>query len=251
MLNELENISFDIYRLSIENEKKQNTGKESEESETSKKESSSSSSEKSSSSENTSDENQNQKKYSMEKSSVLLNNPKKEINWDYQKVTIETLYPYWNTMMVDFNEIGIDKNDIMNFTKLLDDAITKIQEENKVDTLVILSNMYDYIPKFLEQITQDKKYVYILQVKAYILQVYAIAEQNKWQDMSNIIQKAIDTFLLVMNQSDEIDNNINTLNKVYIYLNDILTAIQKENKDLFLIKYKNLVETITIYQENF
>ncbi len=187
----------------------------------------------------------------MEKSSVLLNNPKKEINWDYQKVTIETLYPYWNTMMVDFNEIGIDKNDIMNFTKLLDDAITKIQEENKVDTLVILSNMYDYIPKFLEQITQDKKYVYILQVKAYILQVYAIAEQNKWQDMSNIIQKAIDTFLLVMNQSDEIDNNINTLNKVYIYLNDILTAIQKENKDLFLIKYKNLVETITIYQENF
>ena len=251
MLNELENISFDIYRLSIENEKKQNTGKESEESETSKKESSSSSSEKSSSSENTSDENKNQKKYSMEKSSVLLNNPKKEINWDYQKVTIETLYPYWNTMMVDFNEIGIDKNDIMNFTKLLDDAITKIQEENKVDTLVILSNMYDYIPKFLEQITQDKKYVYILQVKAYILQVYAIAEQNKWQDMSNIIQKAIDTFLLVMNQSDEIDNNINTLNKVYIYLNDILTAIQKENKDLFLIKYKNLVETITIYQENF
>lgn len=251
MLNELENISFDIYRLSIENEKKQNTGKESEESETSKKESSSSSSEKSSSSENTSDENQNQKKYSMEKSSVLLNNPKKEINWDYQKVTIETLYPYWNTMMVDFNEIGIDKNDIMNFTKLLDDAITKIQEENKVDTLIILSNMYDYIPKFLEQITQDKKYVYILQVKAYILQVYAIAEQNKWQDMSNITQKAIDTFLLVMNQSDEMDTNTNTLNKIYIYLNDILTAIQKENKDLFFIKYKNLVETITIYQENF
>lgn len=251
MLNELQNISFDIYRLSIENEEKQNSGKESEDSETSKKESSSSSSEKSSSSENTSDENKNQKKYSMEKSSVLFNSAEKQVNWDHQKVTIETLYPYWNTMMVDFNEIGVDKNDIMNFTKLLDDAITKIQEENKVDTLVILSNMYDYIPKFLEQVTQNKKYVYILQVKAYILQVYAIVEQNKWQDMSNIIQKAIDTFLLVMNQSDEMDSNTNTLNKIYIYLNDILTAIQKENKDLFFIKYKNLVETITIYQENF
>ncbi len=113
MLNELQNISFDIYRLTIENKEKQNVTEGSEASQ----EESSSSSEESSSSENTSKENQTQKKYSMENASILLNK-QDEVDWDYQKVTIETLYPYWNTTMVDLHELGVNSEDITKFSRI-------------------------------------------------------------------------------------------------------------------------------------
>ncbi len=113
MLNELQNISFDMYKLTVENEEKQNTTEGAE----SSQEESSSSSEESSSSENTSKENQTQKKYSMENASILLNK-NQEIDWDYQKMTIETLYPYWNTTMVDLHAIGVNGEDITTFSRI-------------------------------------------------------------------------------------------------------------------------------------
>ena len=113
MLNELQNISFDMYKLTVENEEKKNTIEGAE----SSQEESSSSSEESSSSKNTSKENQTQKKYSMENASILLNK-NQEIDWDYQKMTIETLYPYWNTTMVDLHAIGVNSEDITTFSRI-------------------------------------------------------------------------------------------------------------------------------------
>lgn len=126
-----------------------------------------------------------------------------------------------------------------------------MQEENKADTLIVLSNMYNYIPTFLSQVTDNQKFISLLQTKAFIMQSYALVEQDKWDEMLSIIQKAIDTFLLVINQADNTNANVNTLNKIYIYLNEIKKTIQEKNKELYFVKYKNLVESITIEQENF
>ncbi len=126
-----------------------------------------------------------------------------------------------------------------------------MQEENKADTLIVLSNMYNYIPTFLSQVTDNQKFISLLQTKAFIMQSYALVEQDKCDEMLSIIQKAIDTFLLVINQADNTNANVNTLNKIYIYLNEIKKTIQEKNKELYFVKYKNLVESITIEQENF
>ncbi len=138
-----------------------------------------------------------------------------------------------------------------HFHGLLDECVKKMQEENKVDTLVVLSNMYNYIPTFLSQVSDNQKYISLLQTKALIMQSYALVEQDKWDEMLSITQKAIDTFLLVINQVDDTNTNVNTVNKIYIYLNEIKNTIQEKNKELYFMKYKNLVESITIEQENF
>lgn len=140
---------------------------------------------------------------------------------------------------------------LQNFHGLLDECVKKMQEENKADTLIVLSNMYNYIPTFLSQVTDNQKFISLLQTKAFIMQSYALVEQDKWDEMLSIIQKAIDTFLLVINQADNTNANVNTLNKIYIYLNEIKKTIQEKNKELYFVKYKNLVESITIEQENF
>ena len=138
-----------------------------------------------------------------------------------------------------------------HFHGLLDEGVKKMQEENKVDTLVVLSNMYNYIPTFLSQVSDNQKYISLLQTKALIMQSYALVEQDKWDEMLSITQKAIDTFLLVINQVDDTNTNVNTVNKIYIYLNEIKNTIQEKNKELYFMKYKNLVESVTIEQENF
>ncbi len=138
-----------------------------------------------------------------------------------------------------------------HFHGLLDECVKKMQEENKVDTLVVLSNMYNYIPTFLSQVSDNQKYISLLQTKALIMQSYALVEQDKWDEMLSITQKAIDTFLLVINQVDDTNTNVNTVNKIYIYLNEIKNTIQEKNKELYFMKYKNLVESVTIEQENF
>lgn len=140
---------------------------------------------------------------------------------------------------------------LQNFHGLLDECVKKMQEENKADTLIVLSNMYNYIPTFLSQVTDNQKFISLLQTKAFIMQSYALVEQDKCDEMLSIIQKAIDTFLLVINQADNTNANVNTLNKIYIYLNEIKKTIQEKNKELYFVKYKNLVESITIEQENF
>ena len=108
---------------------------------------------------------------------------------------------------------------LQNFHGLLDECVKKMQEENKADTLIVLSNMYNYIPTFLSQVTDNQKFISLLQTKAFIMQSYALVEQDKWDEMLSIIQKAIDTFLLVINQADNTNANVNTLTKIYIYLN--------------------------------
>ena len=138
-----------------------------------------------------------------------------------------------------------------HFHGLLDECVKKMQEENKADTLVVLSNMYNYIPTFLSQVSDNQKYISLLQTKALIMQSYALVEQDKWDEMLSITQKAIDTFLLVINQVDDTNTNVNTVNKIYIYLNEIKNTIQEKNKELYFMKYKNLVESVTIEQENF
>ena len=52
------------------------------------------------------------------------------------------------------------------------------------------------------------------------MQSYALVEQDKWDEMLSITQKAIDTFLLVINQVDDTNTNVNTVNKIYIYLKE-------------------------------
>lgn len=92
--------------------------------------------------------NQDSEKYDLKLNGVLTTT--KDINWDIVKSEVENLYTSIPTMTMDLYQLDINKDEILNFNKEIDNLVTVVNEENKESTLQTLSVIYDYLHKFLE-----------------------------------------------------------------------------------------------------
>ena len=64
--------------------------------------------------------------------------------------------------------------------------------------------------------------------------------------MKNSIQKAQNSYNNIINSNLQTSQYINTINKAYILLNEMLKSINTKDKDIFYINYKNLMHEIDI-----
>ena len=240
LFNSLNNIEYENYRI-YSSKINSSTQQES-------KSSSSSSNNNSSSEENTQmsspQNNENINKYNLELEGVLTN--KQNINWNYIKNEIELLYTSIPTITLDLYQINLNKNDILNFNSSFDLLTIEVNNENKENTLKQLSNLYAYLPKFLENTNVDNTYKTVIKTKAYIFKAYSILDSENWDEIGTNIDKAITIFkeelLGTQMQNEPKQYNIN---RCYIMLNELKNSVNQNNKEIFLIKYRNLLEEIS------
>ena len=188
--------------------------------------------------------NQDSEKYDLKLNGVLTTT--KDINWDIVKSEVENLYTSIPTMTMDLYQLDINKDEILNFNKEIDNLVTVVNEENKESTLQILSVIYDYLPKFLESAKgEDVIYKKVVVTKANIFKGYSKLDSGKWDEISQDIQNGINTFTELLSNPDVINsNNQYSVNKIYIMLNELQNAVNMQDVSVFLIKYKNLIEEI-------
>lgn len=244
LFNEINNIKFENYTLSATNiEKKQN----SEESKNSSKSDSgsgetqgSSESSESSSSENSQNESSNNKQYKMEKTGVLTNQD--ETNWTQIKSEVERVYTLLNLTTADLYQIGIDKENIEKFNDDFDNFTKAVNDENKTETLKTLSLLYDYMPEFFENCTDNKNKIIVIKTKNNIFKAYSILENNDWDKIKENVEKALKEFEHLTTN----ENNINKydIDKTYIMIKELKNAVNMQSKEIFLIKYKNILEEL-------
>ena len=251
MFNSLNNIEFENYKISTEDISAKS--KESSQSSTSAgnggdsktenqgSEQSSSSEESSSTSQN-SDSLDETKKYSLNIKGVLSS--AKEINWEYIKNESELLDDSISTMTLDLYEISLNNADILKFNKEYDNLLISIKNENKQDTLNQLSILYSYIPKFIKNCNKDEQYEIIVNTKSSIFNAYAILDTDDWDSMSKYIQSANESFSKLLTNINIKNKNQYTVNKCYIDLNSLQNSIEMKDKEIFLIKYRNLLEDL-------
>ena len=196
-----------------------------------------------SSSETSSPPSEGTTKYGLKQSSILLNKDT-TIDWDYIKYNAELLYSTWTTILIDLHSLNVDNNDILNFGKTLDNLIIAVKAEDKVQTLNLISDLYSYIPKYLNQYSDDSKQINISYTKYYVIDSYTLSEEDKWAEMENQITQSKNYFSNIVNSFNDNENNQDKANKVYVLLNEIDNAINVKDKDLFYIKYKALMENI-------
>lgn len=182
-------------------------------------------------------------KYQMEPSSILTNKENK-IDWEYIKYNTELLYSNWSTMVIDLHSLNVDSNDILNGGDTLNNLIIASKNEDKVQTLQILSDLYSYIPKYSEQCSDDTQKNNIQYTKYFIIDAYTLLEENKWDEMKKQMQNAKNYYLNIINSVDENQKNQNKINKIYVLLNELDNSIDYKDKELFYIKYKALMENI-------
>lgn len=260
MFNSLNNIEFQNYKISVE-EISEKTKKSSENSSSAGNgddksgggssensssegggESSGSNKEGSESSENEQNSAEKTQKFSLNAKGVL--NSEKEINWDYIKQEAETLHNSICTMTLDLYKIGLNNNDILNFSKEYDNLLLALKSENREDSFKELVAIYSYFPKFIKKCDVDIQTKVLYSTKYSIFKAYSLLDGEKWDEITGYLQEASNKFEKLLTDENTQNKNQFVINKSYILINELQNSANLKDKQLFLIKYRNLLEDL-------
>ena len=182
------------------------------------------------------------KKYELELNGVL--NENQQIDWENVKGEVEELYISIPTITLDLYEMNINKDEILNFNKEYDNLIKVVKNENKEEVLGVLNTLYSYMPKFIQNTTDNNVNKAIVETKSYIVSAYSKLDAEKWDGINDDIKKAIDVYSKLLTDTNIDNEKQYSLNKSYVILNEIQNAVNIKDKSVFLIKYKNLLEEL-------
>lgn len=189
------------------------------------------------------EESNNIKVLQMQPSNILVIN-KDEIDWITIKSETEIMYTSWNSIILDLYNSNIENEDILAFSKTLDDAILAVKTEDKKKSLEVLANLYSLLPKYINKIEVDESLKNIIQTKSNILNAYALVENENWTEVQNQINLADTAYSKVTNDIKYIENRQGEVSRIYILIKELKNSINSKDKDIFYIKYKNLMNLI-------
>lgn len=185
-------------------------------------------------------EEKTEQEFEMKETGILTKN--EDINWEHLKTEIENLYTSIPTITLDLYEMQIPRENILSFNQEFDKLTISVKEENKENTLQELSNIYNYIPTFVENISDSDVYKVVINTKNNLFKAYSKLDSGNWEEISNDVKTTIDTYAgLVTNTNIEKEKQ-QSVNKIYIMLNELQNAVNVQDTSVFLIKYKNVLE---------
>lgn len=255
MFNELNNIKFENYRINTSQINKEDLkdNSSSSASESTPSSGGSSSSESSSSGEQgesqkengssqSSEKSKENQNYELKLSGVLTENS--DINWENLKNEVEILYSAIPSLTIDLYKININKEKITNFNQEYDNLMKAIKEENKQNALDALANLYNYLPDFIENSTDDTNKKILIRTKNNIFKAYSLLDKNDWNAITENVNLANQEFTKILTNSQSSNKNQYIINKAYVQINELQNSTQTKEKEIFLIKYKNLLEEL-------
>lgn len=183
----------------------------------------------------------------MNYSSILVN-PSKKIDWDDIKKETEKMYQTWNTVLIDLNSLNINQDNLLKYSTVLDNLTKAVQKEDKKNTLYRLADLYGLLVTYSKEYSNDNEQIVLLDVRSNILYAYALIEDGKWQEMQDYIKKAQNVYNNMMNSALQNNENITNINKAYVLLNEIYKSTDTEDKNIFYINYKNLMQELEIIE---
>ena len=168
-----------------------------------------------------------------------------QIDWEKTKTEVENIYVSIPTITLDLYQTNVNQQDILDFNSKFDNLTVAIKNENKQETLQNLIEVYKYMPTFAEAVSQNsniKKTA--LDTKLNIFQGYSKLDSGDWTTISNDIQTGIQTFAKLLTDAQIEKQKQYSINKIYVMLNELKSASEKKDVEIFLIKYKNLIEEL-------
>ena len=183
---------------------------------------------------------QNGKKFDLQTSGVLTSSD--EIDWNSIKSEIEILYSSIPTITLDLYQLNLNQDDILGFNKEFDNLTLVVKNQNKEETLKELSKLYEYIPKFMQNVTEDEIEKILVETKSNVFKAYAKLDSKNWNEISNDVKSAVDTYSKLLTNTNIDSSKQYSISKGYVMLNELQNAVAVKDESVFLIKYKNLLE---------
>ena len=177
-----------------------------------------------------------------------------EINWNQIKNDVEKIYTVLYSTTIDLYQVVENKEDITNFNKEYDNLTKAVKDEDKKETLKELSAVYDFLPKFVEKCSKQEKDKVVIKTKNYIFKAYSVLDDEQWEDINNNVNLAQQEFIKIVTdiinkendkkyESNQ-DGSKYNINKAYIMINELKNSVNLKDNEVFLIKYKNLLEEL-------
>lgn len=181
-------------------------------------------------------------KYTMEGNEILLQD--RNPDWEMAKSEIEKLYSTWSTVVLDLYKVNVNNQDILSFSTDLDATTQAVKNEDKNASLTNLAKLYSYIPKYANISSKDAKTNAVYATKSNILNAYSAIEQNNFDQVKTELVNAEQAFMPIINNIDSNTNNQSSINKAYILIKELQNINKSIDKDIFYIKYKNLMQEL-------
>ncbi|MEE0865844.1 MAG: hypothetical protein U0L98_03485 [Clostridia bacterium] len=253
IFNELNNIQMSNYNVSVNNitsqtkkeeDSKSDGGQNQQDGQQSGTGSSNFQNDNSSINNSDNSEKKQQKEYNLKRNAILTNN--EEINWNDIKNKIEIVYSSIPIITLDLYKYNINQEDILKFNKEFDNLTVTLKQNNKQDSLILLSKLYDYMSKFSQSIYDDDLRKILIETKSNILKAYSKLDTDNWNDISNDIKQASNSYSKLLTNPNIDQSKQYDISKMYVMINELQNAVQVKDKQIFLIKYKNIIEEMNI-----
>lgn len=247
MANNLNNISLENYKITSESveveekSKKVSTGNTGGSQETATGQTGEESSGQSQSSQNSENNNINTTK--MEENAIL-DSDQDDIDWKTMKYEIENINQTWSVILLDLYSLNVSNDDIVAFSEILNNSIISIKNENKIDSLSNIAKMYSYIPIYEKAISAENSMQNIKQTKSFLINAYSFVEQGNWNEIQTNINECEKTIKNIVNDMEFAQKNEYKINKTYVLIKEMQNSLYLQDKEIFYIKYKNLLESI-------
>ena len=179
----------------------------------------------------------------------LLNNIEQSsnfyIDWQELQKQSQVLHNYWNSAILDFNYLDIDKSYLTDFGKDLDTLSVSINNNDKDSTLNNLLELYNKLIVYSESIN-DYYYNTILVIKYNLLNAYVVAEKENWTLTHEYVLKASENISNLINSIENNKYNQYNINQSYIAVKELENLINIKDLSVFYFKYNIAINKLNI-----
>ena len=166
------------------------------------------------------------------------------IDWNKLQKDLEQLYNYWNSSILDFNNLEIEKVNLTDFGKTLDNLSIAIKNQNREESLKNLLKLYEKLIIYNKSLNYDENYTNILYAKYNLLISYSIVENENWTLTHESILRS-DTYLSNLVNSMNINKYEQyNINQAYIAVKELENLINIKDIDLYYMKYNIAMEKL-------
>ena len=165
------------------------------------------------------------------------------INWEELNNQTQSLYRYWNSVILDFNYLDIDKNALTKFGQDLDQLSIAISNQDKYIASNKLLELYQKLTIYSHALNNNK-YNILLVTKYNLLNSLAIAEKENWTLIYEYIQTASNNISNLVNQMDNNKYIQHNINQAYISIKELENIINSKDLKVYYFKYKMVMNNI-------
>lgn len=161
----------------------------------------------------------------------------KDISKEVEEISISI-----DTIIQDLSELDVSNEDILALRNEVNSLIISAGNKDEYNLLQKASNLYSLLPNYMEKYSEDKNKIDIMKLKGLVLTSYIQANSLEWNLSKDTIILAEAKYNEMMNNIDYMKEYSNSLNKVYVLLEELKNAIELQEIELTKVKFINFIE---------